>query len=73
MDEMYLWLGLGVIIGSIMSNTLRLVRTRFGTLIIDCSNPEKDTYSLEVGDLDTLAKQKRVILKVVKSTTFSQK
>ena len=32
----------------------------------------KDTYSIEINDLDVLAKKKRVILTVVKTTTFSQ-
>ena len=73
MDEMYLWLCLGVIIGAILSNTLRIVRTNFGTLKIDCSDPDKDVYSIEIDDLDKLAKKNRVILKVVRSATFSQK
>lgn len=73
MGELLLMWSLGVIAGAIMTNLLRLVHTSFGTLMIDCSDPEKDTYSLEVGDLDKLTKKKRVELKVVRITTFSQK
>ena len=71
LDTLLLW-GVGVIVGAVMANLLRLVRTTFGTLRIDCSNPEKDTYSLEIDDLDKLAKSRRVILEVVKHQNDSQ-
>lgn len=63
---------LGVILGAVMASLLRLVRTTFGTLRIDCSDPEKDTYSLEIEELDKLPKKKRVILKVVKLPDIPQ-
>ena len=63
----------GVVLGAAITTVPRLVRTSFGELKIDCSDPDKDLYSIEVGDLDELAKKKRVILKVVKTATFSQK
>ena len=73
MDEMYLWFAFGIIIGTIMANVLRLVRTSFGTLKIDCSDPDKDVYSIEIDDLDKLAKKKLVLLKVVRTAIFAQK
>lgn len=35
-----------------------------GTLRIDRSNPEKDTYRIEIDDLESLSKKRRVILRV---------
>ena len=39
-------------------------KTKFGVLKIDRSKDEKDLYSLELGDLDSLEGKKRIILKV---------
>ena len=73
MFDLLVMLSVGFVLGAAIANVLRLVRTSFGELKIDCSDPDKDLYSIEVGDLDELAKKKRVILKVVKTATFSQK
>lgn len=73
MNEMYLWFAFGVVLGLIISSLSRFACTNFGTLKIDCSDPDKDTYSIEIDDLDKLAKKSRVSLKVIKSATFSQK
>lgn len=73
MGELLLMWSLGVIAGAVMTNLLKLVHTSFGTLRIDCSNPDKDLYSLEVDDLDKLSKKKCVSLKIVRTATFSQK
>lgn len=55
---------LGVLCGAIISNLFYFLRTASGTLKIDFSNPEKDVYRLELDNLDSLAKKKRVILNV---------
>lgn len=52
----------GMLIGGIIAVIFR--RKPFGTLRIDRSNPEKDVYKLELGDLDVLAKKKRIVLSV---------
>lgn len=70
----YLFIIIGVLIGSIASNIIFFVSYRMaGTLRIDHSNPEKDVYRIEIDDLDGLSKKKRVILKVDNNANLSQK
>ena len=73
----YLWLIVGIIVGMIVtlvfSSILRRVRTACGTLKIDHSNPEKDVYRLDIGDLDKLSNKKRVVLTVDNRADLSQK
>lgn len=52
----------GMLIQGIVTAIFR--RKPFGTLRIDRSDPEKDVYKLELGDLDVLAKKKRIVLSV---------
>lgn len=44
-----------------------------GTLNIDHSDPAKDVYRFEVGDIDALSKKKHVTLKVKHNVHLSQK
>lgn len=73
----YLWLVVGIIVGMIatgvFSAVFRKLRTACGTLKIDHSNPEKDVYRLDIGDLDKLSNKKRVVLKVDNRADLSQK
>ena len=70
----YLFAVVGVLVGSIISNTIFSIRYRkAGTLRIDHSNPEKDVYRIEIDDLDGLSKKKHVILKVDNNANLSQK
>lgn len=59
---------LGVISGSAITAAIliatSIARTRFGTLIIDKSNPDKDSYNIVINDLDTIEKKRRVDLKI---------
>ena len=50
----------GVVVDRIVYNSLHTV----GTLNIDKSDPEKDSYSFDVDDLDKLSTKKVIILKV---------
>ena len=61
----------GIALGLIFSALIRGVRCD-GTLRIDHSNPDKDTYRFEVNDLDNLSKKKRIVLKVDNNAIFSQ-
>ena len=61
----------GIVIGLLIGNLLWNVATD-GTLRIDHSNPDKDTYRFEVNDLDKLGKKKRIVLKVDNSAILSQ-
>ena len=72
MNEMFMWFVSGLVIGIVISALYRLGQTSFGTLKIDCSNPDKDVYSIEIDDLDKLAKKQFVLLKVIRAAIFSQ-
>lgn len=47
-------------------------RSTDGELIIDETNPEKDIYTLELGDLDSIPKKKKIVLKVTKKKDSQQ-
>lgn len=56
----------GIVIGI---NSCRLyfqLRSTYGELRINETNPEKDIYRLEIDDLDSLLKKKQVLLKIRK-------
>ena len=69
----YLFL-LGFIIGILIGNILLYIRYKVvGTLKIDHSNPEKDTYRFEINDFNSLNKQKMVFIKIDNKADLSQK
>ena len=72
MNTLFL-LAVGSIFGSVLSNFIFRRKTEFGVLRIDMSDPQKDVYKLEISDLDSLPKKKKVLLKITTSATFSQK
>lgn len=57
------WL-LGVVVGICSTWAFIIILTRFGTLNIDSSDPEKDVYSIDIRDLDTIKKKKYIWLKI---------
>ena len=70
----YLFVLIGLLVGSIISNIIFFIRYRkVGTLRIDHSDPVKDIYRIEIDDLDGLIKKKHVILKVDNNADLSQK
>ena len=70
----YLFVLIGLLVGSIISNIMFFIRYRtVGTLRIDHSDPVKDVYRIEIDDLDGLIKKKHVILKVDNNADLSQK
>ena len=69
----YLFVLIGLLVGSIISNIIFFIRYRtVGTLRIDHSDPVKDVYRIEIDDLDGLIKKKHVILKVDNNADLSQ-
>lgn len=62
----------GVVTYAIISTIMELIRSAWGTLTVDRSNPEKDVYKLNIDDLDSLNVKKRVILRVVRNNKTSQ-
>lgn len=55
---------MGIILGLIIAIMLRHLISGHGTLIIDNSNPEIDSYDFRVNNLDDMNKKKHFILKV---------
>ena len=69
----YLYFGLGFILGVIITSVVSGIISTHGTLRIDHSNPNKDTYRFETKDLDVFEKKKRIILKIDNNADLSQK
>lgn len=67
-----LFLG-GVIFGSIITQLLWLRKTSKGKLKIDHSDPEKDVYRFEIGDIDDLSKKKYIYLNIDHNADLSQR
>lgn len=64
---------LGVIVGVTVSAIFNCVRTTYGTLMIDTSDPEKDLYRIQLDKLDNLDKKHRIVLDVDRNVDLSQK
>lgn len=69
----YLWLLLGILVGSIVTSIIYISMASFGTFRIDGSNPEKDICRLELKDYDGIHKKKFLFLKVDNKADLSQK
>lgn len=67
-----IYLIIGVIVGAIGYAICRHIFVAHGTLRIDHSNPEKDVYRFEIGDLDKLNKKAYVELKIDHHANLSQ-
>lgn len=67
-----IYLIIGVIVGAIGYAVCRYIFVAHGTLRIDHSNPEKDVYRFEIGNLDKLNKKAYVELKIDHHANLSQ-
>ena len=54
----------GILIGSIIEKILFVKNNRFGKLIINETDPEKDIYNLEVNDIAGVSSKKYIVLEV---------
>lgn len=61
------------LVGSIVTVLIIFLKSVRGTLRIDHSDPNKDTYRLELDDLDVLTRKKLVILDIDHHANLSQK
>lgn len=68
----FMFFTVGVFVGSIIYAIIQSVSMAHGTLRIDHSDPEKDIYRLEIGDLDKLNKKRYVELKIDHHADLSQ-
>ena len=64
---------IGSLIGSIVTIIFHHMLFTSGTLRIDHSNPEKDTYRFEIDNLDSINKKKRITLVIDHDADLSQK
>ena len=62
----------GFIAGTALTIIMYKLRSTAGTLKIDRSNPDKDSYLFEIDDLDSLSRKKHVILKIDNNARLSQ-
>lgn len=63
----------GLITGALLTCILYKTRSTAGTLKIDHSDPNKDSYLFEIDDLDSLSRKKLVVLKIDNDARLSQK
>lgn len=69
---MYWWIAVSFVIGVLISVLFIDLRSGYGTLQIDHSDPEKDLYRIVITtDLDKLPKKKRVVLKIEDNADLS--
>lgn len=54
----------GILFGSIIEKALFVKNNRFGKLIINETDPEKDIYNLEVNDIVGVSSKKYIVLEV---------
>lgn len=64
---------MGLAIGGLGVSIWHDVKKPYGTLKIDHSDPTKDVYRFELGDLNDVCKKKRIVLDVDNKADFSQK
>ena len=64
---------IGIFIGVVIEVLYNLITTGYGTMYIDKSDPSVDKYHLEIKDLNTLDKKKRIKIKVIKTNSETQK
>lgn len=65
------WVG-GLFVGSLVTRWLQSAKSATGVLRIDRNNPEKESYKLEVDNLDELAVKTQLVLKIDNNATLSQ-
>ena len=69
------WLAgiIGAVVGSIVTIIFHHMFFTSGTLRIDRTDPDKEIYRIELGDLNKLSKKRRITLKVDNNADLSQK
>lgn len=63
----------GIIIGALVVIFLLANFVGTGVLRIDRSNPNKDVYRFDVGNINSLSKKKLILLKVDRNADLTQK
>ncbi len=70
--EMFVWFVIGVFVEAIVASIIEALRTTRGVLKVDCSDPKKDRYKIEVDNLDVIPKKKFLVLKIDTRSDLSQ-
>lgn len=71
--EWYMWLLIGVWLGMLIGIIINRCRTANGILRIDQTNPDRELYRFDIGDLDKLKTMSRIVLKIDHDADLSQK
>ena len=69
----YVFISIGVIIGSVISNIIFLIRSGSGRLLIDDSDPERSIWRMKFDKDFDATKKKWFVFKVVPNANLSQK
>lgn len=73
MVDMWLTWLLGVLVGVAIATVVITIKSAFGKLLIDRSNPNKDVYQIYLTRIENVHKKKFVCLKVDPNADLSQK
>lgn len=73
MDNFFIGMIIGAIVGSVIRLAMDLIFTGSGTLKIDRSNPNKPKYRFELDDSpESIGRKKRYILRIKHDADLSQ-
>lgn len=66
----YLGIGIGVVVGTIVTILITKLCAGSGVLRIDHSDPEKDVYRFELDRFEDLRKKKRIVMRIDNNANF---
>ena len=69
----FVWFIAGALVGILIRTIIYCVRSASGTIIVNYTDPNKDTYRIELDDLAALDTKSRVVLTITREGTISQK
>lgn len=67
---LYLGFVIGVVVGSIVTIVASKLRSGYGILRIDHTDPEKDVYRFDLNKFDDLRKKKRIVMRIDNNADF---
>lgn len=60
----WLCFSIGIVLGAIISSFIMMLRSSRATFLIDDSDPDKDVYKLNLGDLEKVSKKRLVVVRI---------
>lgn len=68
----FVYICIGLFIGSLITNIIYLSKRARGVLRIDRTDPEKDKFRFEINDISNLHKKKKIELTIDPNANLSQ-